>query len=254
MKIDLNADLGEGFGNYRTGNDEMLMEHITTASLAAGFHAGDPHVMSETVALAAEHETDIGVHPGLPDLMGFGRRMMDVSEDELQDYVTYQYGALQAFATQHDMQVSHVKPHGAMSHLLLESENHAHAFMEAVAGVDEGLICVVPIAPKTNDFNLYDVAHEHGLPAARIGLVDMTYDEDLNIDISGHTSDPEVVCERFLSQLEAGRVKTSNGTYVDVPEPDTFLVHGDNENIREILAILQDAMEERDIRLAGLTD
>src|SRR6056297_3466433 len=129
VAIDLNCDMGESFGNYTMGRDGEVMPYITSANIAGGFHAGDPHVMRETVELAADHGVGVGVHPGLPDMMGFGRRTMDATPAEVRDYVVYQLGALDAFARRHGTRVQHVKPHGAMYSMLSQSEEHARAVM-----------------------------------------------------------------------------------------------------------------------------
>jgi UPF0271 protein len=112
--IDINCDMGESFGKYTKGRDTEVMAYITTANIAGGYHAGDPHVMRRTVALADDHGVDVGVHPGLPDKLGFGRRTMDASPEEVRDYVVYQLGALRSFADQLGVPFQHVKPHGAM--------------------------------------------------------------------------------------------------------------------------------------------
>jgi UPF0271 protein len=112
-KIDMNSDVGESFGNYKLGLDEEVIPLISSANIACGFHAGDPAVMKRTIAIAKENGVALGAHPGFPDLIGFGRRNMDVSLEEIQDYVIYQVGALQAFARTQGMKLQHVKPHGA---------------------------------------------------------------------------------------------------------------------------------------------
>jgi len=117
MKIDLNCDLGESFGAYTIGNDEALLPLITSANIACGFHAGDPQVMARTVRLAARHGVAVGAHPGFPDLMGFGRRVMQLSPEEIETCVLYQVGALAAFARAAGVPLVHVKPHGALYNL-----------------------------------------------------------------------------------------------------------------------------------------
>jgi len=113
-KIDLNSDVGESFGRYKLGLDEEVIPLISSANIACGFHAGDPAVMRHTLSIAKQHGVAPGAHPGFPDLLGFGRRNMDLSLEEIKDYVTYQVGALQAFATMQGLTLQHVKPHGAL--------------------------------------------------------------------------------------------------------------------------------------------
>jgi len=154
--IDINCDMGESFGNWTMGRDAEVMPYITSANIAGGYHAGDPHVMRETVSLAAEHDVGIGIHPGLPDKMGFGRRSMDATPEEVRDYVVYQLGALMAFANRHGASVQHVKPHGAMYSMLSESEAHCRAVMEALLEVDPSLVYLAT-----------DMKHLRGRPGVR---------------------------------------------------------------------------------------
>jgi len=152
--IDINCDMGESFGNYEMGRDNAVMPYITSANVAGGFHAGDPHVMDRTVRLADEHDVMVGVHPGLPDMIGFGRRTMDATPQEVRDYVVYQLGALGAFAERAGLEVQHVKPHGAMYSMLSESPEHVRAVIEAVQEIDPALIYVA------TDMNIYEVTQE----------------------------------------------------------------------------------------------
>ncbi len=141
-RIDLNADLGEGFGVYTHGDEAALMAHITSANIACGFHAGDPVTMARTVTLAARHGVALGAHPGLPDLVGFGRRALAVTPDEVRDMVTYQIGALAGFARRHGQSLCHVKPHGALYTLAEQDAGIAEAIALAVAEAGEELILV----------------------------------------------------------------------------------------------------------------
>jgi UPF0271 protein len=140
IKIDLNADLGESFGNYKCGMDEEVIKYITSANVACGFHASDPVVMSKTVKMGKENLVAIGAHPGYPDLMGFGRRNMNVDAKELKAYVQYQIGALLAFCKANNVKLQHVKPHGAMYNMAANDERKASAIAEAIYEVDPNLI------------------------------------------------------------------------------------------------------------------
>ena len=187
VEIDINCDMGESFGNWEMGNDTDIMPYITSANIAAGYHAADPHVMRETVALAAEHDVGIGVHPGLPDKMGFGRRAMDATPDEVRDYVTYQLGALTAFAEQQGASVQHVKPHGAMYSMLSEDPELARAVMEGILAVDDDLVYLA------TDMNIYEVAQDvEGLRTVFEGYVDLDYrpDRSLIVEQSVENKDP----------------------------------------------------------------
>ena len=135
-KIDLNSDVGESFGNYKLGMDEDVIPLISSANIACGFHAGDPTVMKCTIAIARENGVAIGAHPGFPDLIGFGRRNLDASLEEIKDYVTYQVGAIQAFAVSQNMKLQHVKPHGALYTMAVQNPAIWDAVAEAIAALD----------------------------------------------------------------------------------------------------------------------
>jgi UPF0271 protein len=138
--IDLNSDLGEGFGAYTIGSDGDILKHVTSANIACGFHAGDPVVMNKTVALAAGNGVAMGAHPGLPDLVGFGRRTMAVTPEEAYAMVVYQVGALAAFAKTQGRSLQHVKPHGALYNMAVKDAALAAAVARAVHDIDSNLI------------------------------------------------------------------------------------------------------------------
>jgi UPF0271 protein len=136
MRLDLNADMGESFGAYKLGQDSLLMPAITSASVACGFHAGDPGVMRETVSLARQHGVSIGAHPGFPDLVGFGRRDIRATPREIEDLVVYQIGALSAVAAAQGIRLQHVKAHGALYNMAVRDRAIADAIARATAAVD----------------------------------------------------------------------------------------------------------------------
>ena len=141
MKIvDMNSDLGESFGNYKLGMDDKILEIVTSANIACGFHAGDPSVMQKTVALAVKNGVALGAHPGYPDLVGFGRRKMDIAPSDVYNMVVYQVGALAAFAKAAGTRLQHVKPHGAMYNMAAKNAKLAEAIAQAVYDVDKDLI------------------------------------------------------------------------------------------------------------------
>ncbi len=140
LSVDLNCDMGESFGRYALGTDAEMMEYITSANIACGFHAGDPSVMRRTVRMAVQSGVSIGAHPGLPDLAGFGRRPMEVSAEEVYDMVTYQVGALQAFVKQEGGTLKHVKAHGALYNMAAADRRLADAIARAVHETDSSLI------------------------------------------------------------------------------------------------------------------
>src|SRR6478736_5840981 len=168
-RIDLNADMGESYGRWTLGDDEALMPLLTSANIACGFHAGDPHVMRKTVELALEHGVGIGAHVSFPDLIGFGRRRMAATPEEVADYVVYQAGALAAFVEAAGGRLQHVKPHGALYTTIADSEKHAEAVAGAVASLGGDLILLMPpvVAPA---------AAAAGVPFVPEGYVDLDYD------------------------------------------------------------------------------
>ncbi|WP_227357590.1 LamB/YcsF family protein [Haladaptatus salinisoli] len=250
VTIDINCDMGESFGNWKMGRDDEVMPYITSANIAGGYHAGDPHVMNDTVALAVERNVGIGIHPGLPDKMGFGRRTMDASPSEIQDYVIYQLGALQAFAEQHGATVQHVKPHGAMYSMLSESNDHARAVMEGILNVNEDLIYLA------TDMNIYEVAQEYDeLRSVFEGYVDLTYrpDRSLIVEQQMEPKDPDLIAQRFLDIALDGEVEAENGEMIDVPA-QSICIHGDGPNAVELLETIHEQVNEHDIQLVSLTE
>jgi len=241
--------MGESFGKYKKGNDADVMPYITTANIAAGFHAGDPHVMNETIQLASDHEVDIGVHPGLPDKLGFGRRKIDATPTEVRDYVVYQLGALCAFAEANDEKVTHVKPHGALYSMLSESPEHARAVIEAILEVDESLIYLA------TDMKLYKISQEYPISSVFEGYVDLDYRDDRCVIIPKNKTsrDPELVADRFVQIATQGTVESSTGTLLEIPA-DTICIHGDTPNITEILQEIHNRISETSIELVPLQE
>lgn len=250
VTIDVNCDMGESFGNWVMGNDEAVMPYITTANIAGGFHAGDPHVMRETVELAAEHDVGVGIHPGLPDKMGFGRRKIDATPQEVRDYVVYQLGALRAFSDQFDAKFQHVKPHGAMYSMVSDSPEHARSVMEGILEVDSDLIYLA------TDMKIYEVTKEFDdLRAVREGYVDLTYNPDgsLIVEQEKERKDPDLVADRFESIAVDGKVEAVNGEMIDVPA-DSICIHGDGPNAVELLEAIQERADEIGVDLQSLEE
>lgn len=247
VTIDINCDMGESFGDWSMGNDEAVMPYITSANIASGFHGGDPHVMRETITLAADHDVGIGVHPGLPDKIGFGRRKMEASPTEVRDYVIYQLGALQAFAEQQEATFQHVKPHGAMYSMLSESNDHARAVMEGILDVDEDLIYLA------TDMNIYEVTEEFdNLRAVFEGYVDFDYAADRSVIVEQEPKDPELVADRFMNIATEGQVEAINGEMIDIPA-QSICIHGDGPNAVELLETIHNRVEDHNIELAPLS-
>ena len=175
-KVDLNCDLGESFGAYRIGNDEAILEHVTSVNVACGFHAGDPSVMRKTVKLAAEKKVQIGAHPGLQDLIGFGRRNINISPQEAYDIVVYQIGALNGFLQAEGLSMQHVKPHGALYNMAAKNKALSEAIAKAVYNVNPELILF-----GLSGSELIQAGNRIGLKTANEVFADRTYQLDLSL-------------------------------------------------------------------------
>ncbi|HIJ20682.1 MAG TPA: 5-oxoprolinase subunit PxpA, partial [Deltaproteobacteria bacterium] len=175
-KVDLNSDVGESFGIYKIGSDEEVIPLISSANIACGFHAGDPSVMKRTLDLAGKNGVGPGAHPGLPDLMGFGRRKMDVSLEEIRDYVIYQVGALQAVACSQGFKLRHVKPHGALYNMAVANADIWEVFAQVLSLLDKDLILVALAGP--NREALKEMAAKYSIRIAFEFFADRAYNPD----------------------------------------------------------------------------
>lgn len=249
MRIDLNCDMGESFGPWRMGHDEGMMRHISSANVAGGFHAGDPATMRKTVALAKEHGVAVGIHCGYRDLVGFGRREMDVSPDEIHDELLYQLGALREFARLHDLEVQHVKPHGSLYMVAARDEELSRAIVEAIQRVDPGLVLFCMRASVT-----YDLARKMDQPVAAEFYSDREYGDDGRIVFTRAVTeelDPDEVGERVVRALTEGRVMTGSGKDIEVAT-DSVCVHGDTPGAVELAAAITKKLRDSGIEVSPL--
>lgn len=225
LKIDLNCDMGESFGVYHLGADAVLLEHVTSANIACGFHAGDPSVMRSTVKLALQKGAAIGAHPGLPDLTGFGRRNMDISPDEAFDMVTYQIGALQVFVKQEGGVLHHVKPHGALYNMAATSKTLADAIAAAIHAIDSNLILY-----GLSGSAMIEAGQQIGLRTASEVFADRTYQDDGTLTprrMSGSLiTDTEHAVQQVMGMVKDRYVKSISGKSVPI-QADTVCIHGD---------------------------
>ena len=242
-KIDLNSDVGESFGIYKIGLDEEVIPLISSANIACGFHAGDPAVMKKTISLARDNGVGAGAHPGFPDLIGFGRRNMDATLEEIHDYVTYQIGALQAFASAQGVRLQHVKPHGALYNMAVQNVEIWDAVADAISGLDRELILVV-LAGVNRD-KLEAIAIHHSIRVAFEFFADRAYNQDGSLvsrrEAGAVLHNSEEVAERVVKMVMEGLVIAIDGSEIRL-QADTICVHGDNpdalglvKNIRESL-------------------
>jgi UPF0271 protein len=223
--VDLNSDLGESFGTYTIGNDAEILKHVTSANIACGFHAGDPDVMEKTVTLAVANGVAIGAHPGMPDLVGFGRRKLDIKPSEAYSMVVYQVGALAAFAHAHGVKLQHVKPHGALYNMAGKDAALAQAIAKAVHDVNPNLILFGLAGSQ-----LIKQGEAAGLKTASEVFADRTYQPDGSLTPRSQpdamVTDEDESIARILRMVKEGVVRCQNGTDIPV-QADTICVHGD---------------------------
>ena len=225
--IDLNADVGEGFGPYAMGADAELLSLVTSANVACGFHGGDPTVMDRTVELAARHRLAIGAHPGHHDLRGFGRRAIEVPPAEIERDVLYQVGALQAFARSHGVELAHVKPHGALYNQAATDQAMAEAVARGVARAGSDLVLVGLASSRA----MAAAAAKVGLRFAAEAFADRRYQADGTLQprsVPGSViEDPAEAAAQAVSIARDRRVKAADGSVVEI-RAETLCLHGDN--------------------------
>lgn len=251
-KIDLNCDMGESFGVYKLGLDEEVIKYVSSVNIACGFHAGDPNVMDKTVEMAKKNGVGVGVHPGFPDLIGFGRRNMDVSSKELANLIIYQIGALDVFCTKHGVPLQHIKPHGNLNNMADTDMKMANTIVEAILSVKPTL----PIFVKPSTC-LHLAAEEKGLPFVKELFIDRAYNNDLTLvsrkEEGALITDPELVSERVIKMIKDGKVTTIKGEEVSI-EGETFCVHGDTPTQLELLKVLRKKLEDNNITVSSFKD
>ena len=238
MKVDINCDMGESFGLYKMGDDEAIMPYITEANVACGFHASDPNHMRKTVELAARHKVKVGAHFSLPDLPGFGRRRMQIERAEMSNVIAYQIGALRAFLKIANVELSHLKPHGALYGMAATEEHIAHA------------ICDVAEHFRVPIFGLPGTLHEQiytarGLEFRAEFFADLEYADDGSLIITReHPSvDPGEVAKRAARAVTDGVVRTTTGRDKPV-RVDTVCIHSDTPNATAVAKAVHAALSK----------
>nr|WP_144919470.1 5-oxoprolinase subunit PxpA [Paenibacillus bovis] len=226
--IDINCDMGESFGAYSFGKDEEILKFVTSANIACGFHAGDPATMKKTVQLALEHNVGIGVHPGLPDLVGFGRRNIDISPDEAYNLVLYQIGALSAFVRAEGGNIQHVKPHGALYNMAARNEDLAQAIAKAIVDIDTDIILF-----GLANSELLKAGRKYGLRIASEVFADRTYQHNGTLTPRNQPNalivDERVAVAQVIRMVQEGKVLTNQGEEIGI-EAHTVCIHGDGPN------------------------
>jgi UPF0271 protein len=225
FRVDLNCDMGESFGAYKLGRDEEILPLVTSANIACGFHAGDPVTMRKTVKMALECGVAIGAHPGFPDLMGFGRRKMEVKPDEAFALVVYQVGALYGFVKAEGGKMRHVKPHGALYNMAAKDTSIARAIAEAVYKVDPELVLF-----GLSGSELVKMGEAIGLKTAHEVFADRTYQADGTLtprtEPDALIEDSDLVARQVIRMVKEGKVRTRQGTDILI-RADTVCIHGD---------------------------
>lgn len=246
-RIDLNCDMGESFGVYRIGNDSQILEYVSSANIACGFHGGDPATMRKTVKAALDKGVAIGAHPGLPDLQGFGRRSMALSAAEAYEMVVYQVGALAGFARASGTSVRHVKAHGALYNMAAKDSRLAAAIAQAVYDIDPGLVLYALAGSE-----MVRAAEKIGLRVASEVFADRSYQDDGTLtprtQANAMIEDVGVAIAQVTRMVKQGLVRSANGNDVQV-RADTICIHGDQENAKAFAQQIHDALIKDNIEI-----
>lgn len=250
--IDLNSDLGESFGDYVLGMDSEVLKYVSSANIACGWHAGDPIIMNKTVKLAKEMNVSIGAHPGYNDLMGFGRRNMTLTFNELKMYVKYQLGALMAIAKVYNLKVQHVKPHGAMYNAAAVNYEYARAISEAIYEVDKNIILL-----GLANSEMINAGKTVGIKTASEVFADRAYMDDGTLvprKMEGAIiKDTSLAIKRTIEIIKHGNVQSINGKSVSI-KADSVCIHGDNPKAVEFAKKIRAALEAENIKIKKLNE
>lgn len=251
--IDINCDIGESFGHYRIGADEVMMEYITSANIACGFHAGDPQVMARTVDLAVAHHVGVGAHPGYPDLRGFGRHRLDLTPAEIEADLLYQIGALEAFARARGTRVTHVKAHGALYNVSEVDETVAAAVARAVRRYNPDLVLVVSATSPL----AIQAAEAESLRVAREAFADRNYNPNGTLrsrrEPDALIKDPALAAERAVRMARDGVIVAHDGSEVPV-RPDSLCIHGDEPTAPAVAKAVRQALAAAEVEVRGLAE
>ncbi|OLP65616.1 hypothetical protein BACPU_12340 [Bacillus pumilus] len=247
FQIDINCDLGESFGQYTIGADEHILEYVTSANIACGFHAGDPTVMRKTVRMAMDKGVQIGAHPGLQDLVGFGRRPMAISSEEAYDLVIYQIGALSAFLKAEGGTMQHVKPHGALYNMAAKNTELSESIAKAVYDVDPNLVLY-----GLSGSELALAGEKIGLQVAHEVFSDRTYQHDgtLTSRREPHAliEKDERAVQQVIRLVKEGKVQTIQGKDIQL-KADTVCIHGDGSHALQFAKTITSKLKEAKIHI-----
>lgn len=249
-RVDINCDLGESFGNYKIGCDEEVIPLISSANIACGFHASDPVVMDKTVKLTEKYKVAVGAHPGLPDLMGFGRRKMDITPNEAKTMIQYQIGALDAFCKAHKITMSHVKPHGALYNMAGKDLELAFAVCEGIKSVNSQLILLALSGSK-----MIEAAKMTGLRYASEVFADRAYNDDGSLvdrkKKGSVITDENEAIKRVIRMIKEGKVMSINGCDIKI-NAQSICIHGDGIKALEFAKKIRQNLEAENIEILSL--
>ena len=250
--IDLNSDLGESFGAYTMGMDEEVLQYVTSANIACGWHAGDPMVMKQTVELCQQRGVAIGAHPGYPDLMGFGRRNMTVQPEEAKGYMIYQVGALQAFCDVQGLSLQHMKLHGAFYNTVCTTPALADAILDGLEAINPSLAAMV-----LSGSYIAKEAQKRGIPVIQEVFADRGYTDEGKLvprtEQGAFIHDPKEAVERVLMMIKEGRVLSNTGKSISI-QADSVCVHGDNPQAIEFVKALREGLLQEGVILRNFQD
>lgn len=250
--VDLNSDIGEGFGAYVMGLDEEVIKHVTSVNLACGWHAGDPLIMEKTVKEAIKNNVAVGAHPGYPDLMGFGRRNLDVSPSEARAYMIYQLGALSAFAAANGEKIQHIKLHGAFYNTACVKPELAEEVISGILDVDKDIILLA-----LSGSYIAKRAKERGLRVAQEVFADRAYNSDgtlVSRKLPGAViHDKDVAIQRIKKMVLEGKVIAADGNEIEIVA-DSICVHGDNPEAVEFVRVIRENLIAEGIEVKSLRE
>lgn len=248
--VDLNCDMGESFGAYNIGNDREILKFVTSVNIACGFHAGDPSVMDKAIKMSLDRGVSIGAHVGFQDLVGFGRRKMDISQREAYCITVYQIGALNAFVKSYGGKMSHVKPHGAFYNMAAKDEKLSEAIAEAIYKVDSELVLFGLSGSK-----LIKAGEKLGLKVANEVFADRTYTDEGTLtprsEKGALIKEPDKAISQVIKMVKEGKNTSLNGKEIRI-KADTICIHGDGENALIFAKSIKNNLEKEKIRIRSV--
>ena len=251
-KVDLNCDMGESFGAYKMGNDEEILDYVTSANIACGFHAGDPSTMRKTVQLALEKNVGIGAHPGLQDLVGFGRRNIALSPQEAYDLTVYQIGALSGFIKAEGGQLQHVKAHGALYNMAVKNAALSEAIAEAVYKIDPELVLF-----GLSGSEIIKAGEKIGLRTANEVFSDRTYQPDGSLTPRSEShaliTDPHIAIDQVIRMVKENKVATVGNVDTEL-RAETICIHGDGVNALDFAIQISKSLKAAGIDISKVSE